>query len=109
MAAHIARRDAHARIVTNPFDLVRMGHGVEIQRAAIFDEPEWRAHSLSVSAIALQVQILSVGELSELVIAHNFTKRFCSTVAYAPRTAPISLSASVAKREEVQPGADVGD
>src|SRR5215470_16407682 len=79
IATHIARGDAHARIVTNPFDLVRMGHGVEIQRAVIFDEPEWRAHSLSVSAIALQVQILLVGELGELVIAHNFTKLFCST------------------------------
>src|SRR5215510_13832321 len=84
IAAHIARGDAHARIVTNPFDLVRMGHGVEIQRAAIFDEPEWRAHSLSVPAIALQVQILSVGELGELVIAHNFTKPFCSTCRLRP-------------------------
>src|SRR5262245_23911068 len=79
IATHIARRHAHARIVTNPFDLVRMGHGVEIQRAVIFDEPEWRAHSLSVSAIALQVQILLVVELGELVIAHNFTKLLQST------------------------------
>src|SRR5262245_6720791 len=70
IAAHVARSDEHSRVITNPFDLVRMGHGVEIQRAAVFDEPERRAHSLSVSAIALQVQILLVGELGELVIAH---------------------------------------
>jgi hypothetical protein len=68
-----------------------MGHGVEIQRAVILDEPERRAHSLSVSAVTLQVQIFLVGELSELVIAH------------------ISRIAFVAKREEIQPGADVGD
>jgi hypothetical protein len=68
-----------------------MGHGVEIQRAAIFDEPEWRAHSLPVSAIALQVQILSAGELGELVIAHILRNAFFS------------------KREEIQPGAYEGD
>src|SRR5215510_3365688 len=78
IATHIARGDAHARIVTNPFDLVRTCHGVEIQGAVIFDEPAWRAHSLSVPAIALQVQILLVGELGELVIAHNFPKPFSS-------------------------------
>src|SRR5262245_826801 len=86
-----------------------MGHGVEIQHSVIFDEPERRAHPPSVSAVALQVQILLVGELSELVIAHISRIAFAVRVVCAPRTAPISRNAFVAKREEVKLGADEGD
>jgi hypothetical protein len=71
IAAHIARDDAHARVIANSVDLVRMGHGVEIQHALILDEPERRAHAAAVSAIALQVYIFLVGELREIVISHS--------------------------------------
>lgn len=40
--------DANAWIIVNAFGLPRIGLGVDIQRAVVRDEPDWRLHAFAV-------------------------------------------------------------
>ena len=71
LAAHIARRNAYARVVANAFDLERIGDGVKIKNALVFDKPDGRGDAFAVFAERFEVEVLLVGELGKRLVGHN--------------------------------------
>ena len=70
IAAYVARRDPHVRIVADALNFPSIGFGVEIEhltRCRISREPHRRAHANSGLAKGFQADVLGGGKLGESI------------------------------------------
>src|ERR1051325_3166238 len=62
VAAHVAGRDTHARVVAYAFHLPGVDERIDVNRPVLFGEPQGRRDALPVSLEGFQVQVFLPGK-----------------------------------------------